>query len=68
MTWTALIPLIARYGIEWSYEFWKTIQNKEQPTEADWQSLIALANKPMVSYLEDAEMRAKQASDAGKVQ
>lgn len=61
MTWAQLIPLIAKYGLPWAYQFWQTVQNKENPTEADWQTLLNLANKPLDQYIAEAKARAAAA-------
>lgn len=58
MSWADLAPVIARYGIELAYELWKLAAAGGQPTDADWQSLIALARKPMEEYLTEARARA----------
>ncbi len=58
ITWADLIPLIARYGVEFAYTFWATVKDKSQPTEEDWQSIIKLANTPMAEYIRQARIRA----------
>ena len=58
MTWEMLMPVIARYGVEFAYELWNTIKDKHQPTEEDWQIILTLARKPMAEYIQEAKARA----------
>ncbi len=57
MTWEILIPLIAKYGIPWAYEFWQTISQHPAPTAEAWDKLLALANKTEEQYLTEARAR-----------
>jgi hypothetical protein len=58
VTWLDLVPIIARYGVEFAYSFWSTVKDKTQPTEEDWQSILGLVRKPMSEYLAEARVRA----------
>lgn len=59
MTWADLIPLIARYGLEWALEFWRTVQKHPTPTEAAWEAVLAITNKTEEEYLKEARARAE---------
>jgi len=58
MPWMTLIPLIATHGLPWVYEFWKIIRGKTEPTEEDWQKLLAISQKPLSQYIAEAQARA----------
>lgn len=60
MTWVELAPIIARYGIELAYKLWQLAEGGAPPSDADWQGLLALAQKPMSDYLREAKERAGQ--------
>lgn len=64
MTYADLIPLIARYGIEFAYKYWANAQNNATPTESSWAELRALA-KPYDQYIEEARARAGQVGTKG---
>jgi hypothetical protein len=55
--WAVLVPIIARYGVEFGYNLWKTIQEKGEPTEEQWQALLTLARKPYDQYIAEARAR-----------
>ena len=57
MTWEILIPLIARYGPEWVYEFTKIVSTSATPTPEQWTALLALSQKPLTDYVKEAETR-----------
>lgn len=59
--WVTLIPIIARYGVEFAYKLWANIKDNKEPTEADWQALIELGNKSYESYINDAQYRLRLA-------
>jgi len=58
MTWTALIPLIAQYGLPWAYNFWKIVSGTDTPTDAQWQALLAMSQKPLSDYIKEAADKA----------
>lgn len=53
--WVTLIPIIAKYGIEFAYQFWKNIKTGGEPTEAQWDELKKLANKSYDDYIAEAK-------------
>jgi hypothetical protein len=55
MNWNLLIPLIAQYGIPYTFEVWKILQKHDRPTAEAWQELLALSQKPLSSYVEEAQ-------------
>jgi hypothetical protein len=55
--WITLLPIIAKYGTEFAYKLWGNIKTNKEPTEADWQELIALSNKSYTDYLNEAQAR-----------
>jgi hypothetical protein len=57
MNWTILLPIIAQHGIPYAFEMWKIMQKHEKPTDAAWEELLALSQKSMESYIEDARKR-----------
>jgi hypothetical protein len=57
MNWTALLPIIAQYGIPYAFEIWKILQRHDKPTAEAWQELLALSQKPMSSYIDDARQQ-----------
>lgn len=57
LTWNDILPLIARYGIEFAYKFWANAQNNTVPTEEAWAELRAIA-KPYDQYIAEARERA----------
>lgn len=54
--WTILIPIIAKYGVEFAYQLWANIKAGD-PTEEQWTALRTLADKSYDDYI--AEARAK---------
>ncbi len=57
MTWAILAPLIAQYGIPWAFEFWKIVTQHAEPTEEAWMKLLALSQKPILEYINEARAR-----------
>lgn len=57
MTWTALAPVIARYGLEFGIKLWEMSQRGGLPTAADFEELRALARQDARSQLENALRR-----------
>ena len=64
--WVTLIPIIAKYGVEFAYKLWGNIKNNNEPTEADWQALIELSNKTYEDYLNEAQERLRVANAAAR--
>lgn len=56
--WAALIPIIAKYGIEFGYQLWQNIQ-AGNPTEEQWQALLKMADKSYDDYLAEAKSKIK---------
>lgn len=52
---SAWLLIIAQYGIPTAYEIWKTLSNKNEPTEEDWQKLLAIASKTEKQYVDEAK-------------
>lgn len=48
------IQLIAQVGVEVAYNIWREWQNKNNPTEADWQRLLTLSRKTAQQYKDEA--------------
>ncbi len=57
MTWAILAPLIAQYGIPWTYQFWLIVTQHAEPTQAAWDALLALSQKPMLDYINEARAK-----------
>jgi hypothetical protein len=57
LAWADLIPLIARYGLPWAIEFWRTVQKHPTPTEEAWAAILAIVNKTEAEYLAEARAR-----------
>ncbi len=58
MNWNSLIPLIATYGLPWVYDFWQIIRQHPEPTQEAWDKLLALSQKPILDYINEARVRA----------
>ena len=57
MTWETLIPLIARYGIPWTYAFYGIISQHPDPTPEAWDKLLKLSQKPLLEYINEARAK-----------
>ncbi len=57
MTWAILAPLIAQYGIPWTYQFWYIVTQHTEPTEEAWVKLLALSQKPLLEYVNEARAK-----------
>jgi hypothetical protein len=55
--WTILAPIIARYGIEFASKLWGNIKSTEEPTEAQWEELRAVAAKSYDDYIAEAKTK-----------
>lgn len=51
MGWELLIPIIAREGILVAAKLWQLFQTKAEPTQADWDELLALSRKTYDDYV-----------------
>lgn len=58
MSWDDLIPLIAKYGVEWVFEFWKIVSTSTTPTPEQWAALVAMSQKSLADYVKDAQAAA----------
>lgn len=56
--WPVLAPIIAQYGLPLAEKVWRLAASGKDPTEADWDELNALAEKPAAAYLAEAQARA----------
>lgn len=69
MTWVELLPIIAKYGIEFAYKLWLKLAAGGEPTQTDWDELLGLSRKQakdkMLAVLAVAGI--DPASDAGKM-
>ncbi len=57
MTWQMLVPLIAQYGLPWAYSFWQIVSQHPDPTQEAWDKLLALSQKPMLDYVNEARAK-----------
>lgn len=57
MTWEALIPLIVRYGIPWTYTFYGIVSQHPDPTDEAWDKLLKLSQKPLLDYINEARAK-----------
>lgn len=64
MTWDALALLIARYGPQWAYDFWAIVKDGNEPTETQWQAVLAMSQKSLAQYVAEAQAR-KDAEEGG---
>jgi hypothetical protein len=48
------IQLIISEGLPLAYEIWKVFAGNTEPTEADWQKLLAIAGKTEQQYVDEA--------------
>lgn len=55
MGWEFLIPIIVREGIPAAYKLWSLAKQKGEPTDADWQELLALSRKTHDEYIAEAK-------------
>lgn len=62
--WEALIPIIARYGLEVGEALWRKWDSDKLPTEEDWAELKAIAGKTPLEELKAALVRANIALDS----
>jgi hypothetical protein len=62
--WATLLPIIAKYGLDFAYSLWTKIQTGKDPTATDWTELKAFANKDSEAYLKEACARAGIAWDS----
>lgn len=49
------IALIAQVGLPIAYQIWKDWQNKQNPTQADWDALFKLSQKTTAEYVAEAQ-------------
>jgi hypothetical protein len=45
MPWSAIVPLIIQFGIPLAEQIWKNVTSGKDVTQADWDSLKALASQ-----------------------
>lgn len=55
MIWATLIPIIAKYGVEFAYKLWANVQSKQEVTQEQWDELLKLADKTFDDYLAEAK-------------
>lgn len=53
-----IAQLIASYGIPYAFQIWKIITRNADPTQKDWDDLLALSQKPLDTYIDEARFRA----------
>jgi hypothetical protein len=58
MTWSLALQLMLRYGPEAVQRIIEIIKSNPDPTKEAFDAIIALALKPMDSYIEEAQQRA----------
>ncbi len=58
MGWQLILPLVAQYGIPYAYQIWLIVTQHAEPTQAAWDALLALSQKPMLEFINDARARA----------
>ncbi len=58
MGWSQLIPLIATYGLPWAYDFYQIVTRHTEPTPEAWAQLLALSQRPLLEYVNDARAKA----------
>jgi hypothetical protein len=58
------ITLITRYGIPFAYQLWQDWRTKADPTEEDWQRLLALSAKTAAQYKEEAKPASQAEAEA----
>ncbi len=51
MGWATIIQLIISEGIPAAYKIWQLASSGKDPTEADWQALLALEGKTALDQL-----------------
>lgn len=56
--WASLLPIIAKYGLDFAYSLWMKIEAGKEPTTADWSELKTFASKDAEAYLRAACERA----------
>ena len=56
MGWEILAPIIAREGLNMGYEIWRMSQQRQMPTQADWDRLFVV--KKSEDFLREARERA----------
>lgn len=56
------IALIAQVGLPIAYQLWKDWQNKNEPTQADWDALFKLSQKTTAEYVAEAQAAAAAAA------
>jgi len=68
MGWEALVPLIVQYGLPLAEQLWQKWSSGNPPTQADWDSLKALALQTRRTQMSDALVRngVDPTSDKGK--
>jgi hypothetical protein len=63
LTWSDIIALIIRFGIDHAYKIWEIARSGE-PDEAAWAKLRALSLKTYDQYIAEAQARALPAAVA----
>jgi len=69
MSWTEIAKLALQYGLPVAYQIWNNITTGKDPTQAEWDALLSLANQSAKDRMSLALVRAgiDPASDAGKI-
>jgi hypothetical protein len=57
MTWAMLLPLITQYGIPYAYKIWQIITTHPEPDQGAWDALLALSQKPLLDYINEARAK-----------
>ncbi len=57
MSWPVLIPLIAQYGVPWVYQLYLIVTQHPEPTDEAWMKLLALSQKPILEYINEARAK-----------
>ena len=65
-SWLIALQLITRYGIPAAHQIWATAKNSNEPTDADWERLKAIAQKSYQEYIDEAIARATGGSGDGQ--
>jgi ribosomal protein L12E/L44/L45/RPP1/RPP2 len=57
MSWSVLLPLLAKFGIDATYRIYQITQEHPEPNDAAWAKLLALSGKTVDQYVAEAQAR-----------
>lgn len=58
MPWTAILPVILQYGVQFAEQLWQNMNSGTPPTQAQWDALKALSQQTARTQLLAAFARA----------